>query len=198
MDTRREYFESFAEEWDKNFIAEDLEILSDEIASFRIEPGWRVIDIGCGTGVLFDMLRRLVGPDGMVLGVDFASRMLQRARKNFPFDNCLVIDADAEQLPLKPESFDIAISFASFPHFAHHARVMEEVARILRPGGGFHIMHLLSSKELNSHHHNAGGPVAMDQLPPQEAMIRLFDQSHFLKVTITDRPGLYLASGIKA
>jgi ubiquinone/menaquinone biosynthesis C-methylase UbiE len=198
MDDRRKYFESFAEDWDKNFIAEDLEILSDVIKSFKIKTGWHVIDLGCGTGVLFDMLRRLVGPKGMVLGIDFATRMLQRARKNFPFDNCLVIDADAAQLPIKSETFDLAVSFASFPHFADHKSVMNEVARILKPGGSFHILHLLSSKELNSHHYTAGGPVAKDHLPPQEAMIRLFDQSHFLNVKITDHPGLYLASGIKA
>ncbi|SYZ74421.1 putative UbiE/COQ5 methyltransferase [Candidatus Zixiibacteriota bacterium] len=198
MDSRRDYFESFAEDWDKNFVAEDMEILSDIINSFNVKPGWKVLDLGCGTGVLFDLLRRTVGPKGLVLGIDFASRMLQKARRNFPFANCLVVDADAAQLPIRPESFDIAISFASFPHFADHPKVMDEIARVLKPGCGFHILHLLSSSELNSHHHNAGGPVAKDHLPPRDAMIRLFDHSHFLNVKITDRPGLYLASGIKA
>ncbi len=197
MPDRKDFFESFAEEWDKNFTAEDLEILSDLIKTFDIKNGGWVIDIGCGTGVLFDPIRRRVGGKGMVVGVDFSSGMVHRARRNFPFPNCQVIDADASSLPFKSESFDLAISFASFAHFAEPEKVLDEVSRVLKPGGSYHIIHLLSSKELEYHHHIAGGPVAMDHLPHQDVMMGYFDHSHFINVKIIDRPGLYLATGVK-
>jgi ubiquinone/menaquinone biosynthesis C-methylase UbiE len=197
MKKRREYFGSFAEEWDKNFTAEDLEILSDLINSIEIKSGDKIVDLGCGTGILFDLLRRKIGDSGIVVGIDFSSRMSKRARRNFPFDNCLPFNADAHNLPLKTNSFNLVISFAAFAHFTEHGKVIAEVSRILKKDGGFHIIHLLGSQELAKHHHYAGGPVAMDHLPPRENMIKLFENNQFGNIRLIDRPGLYHASGVK-
>jgi len=197
MDDRREYFDSFAEEWDKMFTAEDIEVLSFLIESFDIKEYDKIVDLGCGTGVLFDLLRRRVGPDGLVVGVDLSSAMVKKARKNFPFKNILEIDADAEMLPLKSELFDVAVSFAAFAHFTCQESVMEEASRILKKGGKFYIIHLLSSKELETYHLKAGGPVADDHIPPLEKMRELFEKGNFIDVSIIDHPGLYLAQGTK-
>jgi len=198
MDERKEYFESYADEWDKMFTAEDLEVLSFLLDSFNITAGSKVVDLGCGTGVLFDMLRRKVTRTGLVVGVDFSTRMIKRAKRNFPFENVYVIDADVEHLPIMDNSVDYAISFAAFAHFTDPAKVMAEASRILKPGGNFHIIHLASSRELQEHHHMVGGPVQNDRLPPYDEMMKLFDHGHFINVKITDHPGLYLASGIKS
>ncbi|MCX6826925.1 MAG: class I SAM-dependent methyltransferase [candidate division Zixibacteria bacterium] len=197
MIKRKEFFESFAADWDKNITAEDTELIAHLSRSFKLKAGDKVADLGCGTGVLFDVLRRIVGPAGIIVGIDFAFGMVRKAQGNFPFKNCLVINADAQWLPLKSGVFDMAISLAAFPHFPNPEQVMNEVSRILKKNGHFYIIHLLSSKELRHHHENAGGPVAMDNLPSMKKMIQLFEQNHFLKVTITDRPGLYVASGVK-
>jgi len=197
MDDRKKYFESYADEWDKMFTAEDLEILSFLLESFRIRPGSKVVDLGCGTGVLFDMLRRRVTRAGMVVGVDFSSRMVKRARQNFPFKNVCEIDADVENLPIGDALFDYAITFAAFAHFTNRRRVIEEVSRILKAGGQFHIIHLASSRELEEEHRMAGGPVQDDHLPSYEEMTRLFEQGRFINIKITDHPGLYLASAVK-
>jgi demethylmenaquinone methyltransferase/2-methoxy-6-polyprenyl-1,4-benzoquinol methylase len=197
MDNRKKYFESYTDEWDKMFTSEDLEILSFLIDSFNIQTGTKVIDLGCGTGILFDMLRRKVGKDGMVVGVDFCPKMVRKARQNFPFETISEIDADVENLPLKECIFDCAISFAAFAHFTDFRKVMQEVARVLKSGGLFHIVHLMSSKELDDYHHKAGGPVANDQLPSDEDMMALFNHGNFTNAKITDHPGLYLASAAK-
>jgi len=197
MDSRREYFDAFAEEWDKMFTAEDLEVLSFLIKSFDIKKNDKIVDLGCGTGVLFDLLRRRVGSDGLVVGVDLSSEMVKKARKNFPFNNVMEIDADAEMLPLKSDLFDVAISFAAFAHFTRQELVMEEASRILKKGSKFYIIHLLSSKELDTYHLKAGGPVADDHIPPLEKMKEIFNRGRFVDVSITDHPGLYLAVGTK-
>lgn len=197
MINRREYYDSFAEEWDKMFTAEDIEVLSFLIESFDIKKHDKIVDLGCGTGVLFDLLRRRVGPEGLVVGVDLSSVMVKKARKNFPFKNILAIDADAEMLPLKSGLFDVAVSFAAFAHFTCQELVMEEASRILKKGGKFHIIHLLSSKELDTYHLKAGGPVAEDHIPPLEKMKELFEKGNFVDVSIIDHPGLYLANGTK-
>lgn len=194
---RKKYFESFVDEWDKMFTAEDIEIISFLIDSFNIQDSNKVVDLGCGTGILFDMLRRKVGNDGFVVGVDFCAGMIRRAKRNFPFENIYEVDADVEYLPLQNEFFDVAISFAAFAHFAHPQLVMNEVSRVLKKGGQFHIIHLLGSRELVDFHHKEGGPLSEDHLPATGIMNEFFEHGHFKKVKITDHPGLYLASAIK-
>ncbi len=197
MNHRKEYFESFADEWDKMFTAEDLEVLAFLIDSFKIRDGFRVADLGCGTGVLFDLLRRKVGASGLIVGVDFSPRMLSKAKTNFPFSNIIAIDGDVEALPLRSDYFDIAISFAAFAHFPNQALVIEEASRILKKGGTFNVIHLMSSRELAEHHIKAGGPVAHDVVPTVEKMKDLFSCCDFNNVKINDHPGLYLAIGTK-
>ena len=197
MPERKKFFDACADEWDKEFTAEDLEVLSYLIDSFKIRKDSRIVDLGCGTGVMFDMLRRKVGSSGVIVGVDFSKRMIRKARQNFPFENVHALDGDAQNLPLKSDSFDYAISFASFAHFKDKQRVMEEVSRVLRRDGLFYIIHLLSSMELKHHHNMVGGPVALDLLPSDHEMMQLFEHGHFLNVRLKDQPGLYLASGVK-
>ena len=195
---RRKYFEQFVDEWDKMFTAEELELLEFLIDSFDFRKGYKVADLGCGTGVMFDIIRRRIGPEGIIVGVDFCSRMLEKARMNFPFDNIYTVDGDVEDLPLKSGAFDIALTFAAFAHFSNQKRAMEESARILKPGGQFYVIHLVSSSELEEEHHQMGGPIAEDRLPAREDMMQLFVDGGFTDVKITDHPGLYLAQGIKA
>jgi len=195
---RRKYFDSFVDEWDKMFTAEDMELLEFLVDSFSIEKGSLVADLGCGTGVLFDLIRRRVGPEGMVIGVDFCSRMLKKARLNFPFDNIHTVDGDVENLPLQTDYFDYAVTFAAFAHFTNPIQVMKETSRILKKGGHFYIIHLLSSEELEDYHHQIGGPVAEDHLPSRDEMDELFSGGEFVDVKITDHPGMYLAQGVKA
>ena len=184
MDDRRKYFEAYADEWDKMFTAEDLEILSFLIDSFGIKEGFKVADLGCGTGVLFDMLRRKVGKDGFVVGIDFCSKMVKKARQNFPFENVFEVDAEVENLPLKDNTFDCAITFASFAHFMDRKKVIREVSRILKKGGCFRIIHLLGSEELAEYHHQVGGPVAEDKLPDYDEMVRMLEEAGFGDIVI--------------
>ena len=194
---RRKYFEEHVDDWDKSFTAEDLEILSFLIDSFDVKQNQKVVDLGCGTGVLFDILRRKVAPGGMVVGVDSCPGMVKKARQNFPFENVYELDADVESLPLKEDIFDHAITFAAFAHFTYPGDVIKEVARVLKKSGHFFIIHLLGSEELQQHHSEIGGPVAGDHLPPDEELITLFEQAGFTDIKITDHPGLYLASAAK-
>ncbi len=197
MDRRKEYFESWVDDWDKEFTTEDREILDFVLTSFSIKEGARIVDLGCGTGVMFDMLRRSVGKSGMVVGIDYCGKMIQKAHRNFPFENIFEIDADVENLPIADGSMDCAISLAAFAHFSNQRKVLEEAARVLKPGGEFHVIHLMGSKELEEYHQKVGGPISDDHLPSHDDMVGLFEHGGFEEVKITDHPGLYLASGKK-
>ncbi len=98
-----------------------------------MHPGERLLDLGCGTGVL---LRELVGR-GMSLrlcGVDLSPAMVAVARAGLPAAVGLGV-ADAAALPFPAGCFDVVLSTSSFHFWPQPHRVLSEVRRILAPGG---------------------------------------------------------------
>lgn len=99
----------------------------------RIQPGDRVLDLACGTGVLAGEVARHVGPQGLVVGVDPAPGMLAIAREREPaLDWRLGI---AESLPIEDESLDVVVSQFGLMFFDDREKALSEVLRVLRPGG---------------------------------------------------------------
>ncbi len=197
-DKHQEFFDKLAAEWDTTFTAEDLERLSHIIDKIGVKKGMDILDLGCGTGVLFDILRRKVSKSGSITGVDFSIEMAEKAHRNFPFENVFVVDADAINLPFAENTFDMAVAFAAFPHFSDQQRAIDETHRVLKSGAKFYIFHLESSKGIAEEHQKIGGAVEHDELPTEEKLRQMFDASKFVDVYVEDHPGLYLAYGINS
>ncbi len=195
-DIHQEFFDQLAREWDLHFTAEDLERLSNLVERLNVKPGMDILDLGCGTGILFDMLRRKVGKEGTVTGVDFSIEMARLAHRNFPFDNVNVVDADVINLPFKDSTFDMAVAFAAFPHFSDKQRALDEIHRVLKNDARFYIIHLESSKEVTEEHKRIGGAIAQDTIPSEEEMRQMFSRGRFTDLKIDDHPGLYLATAV--
>ena len=176
------------------FTSVDLEFLSYIVDKLPIAKGMNILDLGCGTGVLFDLLRRRVTDTGSITGVDFSLEMARKAHRNFPFTNVNVIDADALMLPFADSTFDMAVAFAAFPHFSDQRKTLDETHRVLKDKAKFFIIHLGSSKEISEIHQRIGSVVENDGIPPAEKLREMFNSSKFINVTIEDHPGLYLAS----
>ncbi|HOP06322.1 MAG TPA: methyltransferase domain-containing protein [candidate division Zixibacteria bacterium] len=197
-DKHQEFFDRLAEEWDLHYAAEDLERLSHIVGGIKIEPGSDILDLGCGTGILFDMMRRRVGTEGSITGVDFALQMALKAHRNFPFENVSVVDCDASRLPFTDHCFDLCVAFGSFAHFSDKAAAIEETHRVLKPGGRFYIIHLTSSKDLAAAHRRVGGAVEHDEIPTRERLTNMFESSRFKDVSIEDHTGLFLVTAINS
>src|SRR5580698_3319788 len=80
--------------------------LQQAIASLQLQPGMRVVDVGCGTGEALGWLQAALAPDGLVVGLDLATAHLKAARSHAPAD-ILIAQADALKTPLGRGQFDL-------------------------------------------------------------------------------------------
>lgn len=105
-----------------------------------VQPNDRVLDLACGTGANLLHLRKLVGEKGRVIGVDISSRMLDIAKQmiaNHDWKNVEVLEADAAHLPFADRFFDKIICSYALNIIPDYVRTIEEVNRVLTPGGRF-------------------------------------------------------------
>ncbi len=101
-----------------------------------LQPGERVVDVACGTGVITRAAAERVGPSGSVRGIDLSPGMIEVARKTpaagAPIDWHA---ANAESLPLPDGSCDVALCQMGLMFMTDPAAAMAELHRVVAPGG---------------------------------------------------------------
>lgn len=102
--------ETFAA-WREEIVGDPRRAWEDELVS-RLEPGSRVLDLGCGGGTA--ETKRLA-QRFRVTGVDISPRQVERARSAIP--EAEFVCSDVTELELPPGSFDAVASFYAFNHF---------------------------------------------------------------------------------
>jgi len=124
---------------------DDAGIRAEAIEQAGLEPGDAVLDLGCGTGVNFAMLRDAVGPEGVIVGVDLSAAMLERARARVDehaWENVHLVEADATRPCVGPERFDAAVATTAVSATPDVAATVEHVYDALRPGARFAVYEL--------------------------------------------------------
>jgi demethylmenaquinone methyltransferase / 2-methoxy-6-polyprenyl-1,4-benzoquinol methylase len=96
-----------------------------------VGPGDRVLDVGCGTGDLAIASRDAGAVE--VTGVDFAARMLERARRKAP--ELRWVEADALELPFPDASFHVVVTGFTVRNLSDAPAGLAEMRRVLRSGG---------------------------------------------------------------
>jgi ubiquinone/menaquinone biosynthesis C-methylase UbiE len=106
-----------------------------------------ILDMGCGTGRLLDRLATEF-PDLRGTGLDLSSNMLRIARRsNSHHPRLIYIEGNAESLPFGEGQFDAIFSTISFLHYLEPQQVLNEVARVLSPGGCFYLVDITTKKD---------------------------------------------------
>lgn len=131
------FFSKNADDWDNirrlHVDDESVERALGELLPSH--PNWDHVDIGTGTGRILEVVAPFAR---RAVGIDLSHEMLTVARSNLAkaeLSNCHVRYGDMRQLDLKPESFDVA-TFHLVLHYADDpGSVIQEAARLLRPGG---------------------------------------------------------------
>jgi ubiquinone/menaquinone biosynthesis C-methylase UbiE len=102
-----------------------------------IQRGMSVVDLGCGTGMVTQLLAELVGPTGEVIGVDYSAAQVEQARELLPadFTNVRFIEASATNTGLPREAFDLVYCRFLLIHLTQPEAALREMHELLKPEG---------------------------------------------------------------
>jgi len=109
----------------------------DLVAMAALQPGERVLDVACGTGVVTRQAAQAVGTTGQVMGLDINDGMLQVARTVAPPVGAPMTwrHGSVMALPFPEASFDVVLCQWGLEFFPDRAQGLREMARVLAPGG---------------------------------------------------------------
>ncbi|HJQ52112.1 MAG TPA: methyltransferase domain-containing protein, partial [Gaiellaceae bacterium] len=116
----------------------------------QIDAGETLLDLGCGAGIDTILAAQRTGPTGHVIALDFLPEMLERtsaAAAEVGLANIDPLEGDIEAIPLADGSVDHVISNGVINLAPRKARVLAEIARVLRPGGKLTVADLTVAEE---------------------------------------------------
>ena len=120
--------------------AHHSDIAEQTIALMQINPTDRILDLGCGTGWASRRLARLAS-QGEVTGIDVADEMLRRGEQaSQGIGNVRYQWGSAENIPGPDNSFDKVLSIESFYYYADQGKALDELRRVMKPGGWLFIL----------------------------------------------------------
>jgi arsenite methyltransferase len=118
----------------------------------RVEPGAVVLDLGCGAGTDLLIAAQMTGPTGRAIGVDMTAAMLRRARASadaMGIDDVELHESLIESLPLNGASVDVVISNGVLDLVPDKDAVLDEIDRVLRPGGRLQLADVVIHHEVS-------------------------------------------------
>lgn len=127
LELKRRY-DSTAEMYDRRY--EEIQNKKFKTIEEHFDGKDRILDVGCGTGLFMNKLR---SPGRLVIGVDFSTQMLKKAMERS--GNQMLISADADKLPFRSETFDLAMSLTLIQNLPDPRETIQEMARVTEPGG---------------------------------------------------------------
>lgn len=138
--TRSVYDERFrgsaAASYERYFVpAIGAPLAADLVEAAALQPGERVLDVACGTGIVTRLAAERLGDSGRVAGTDVNPGMLEVARSAADGTPIEWHEANAESLPLADESFDVVLCQMGLQFIPNKLAALREMRRVLASGG---------------------------------------------------------------
>ncbi len=185
----KEFFDNLAPNWDNEPICEK-EILDTILNNAGVSNGIDVLDVGCGTGVLFPCYyERNVKS---LTAIDLSSEMVKIAQSKAP--KAKIICNDAENIEFDNQ-FDVVMIYNAFPHFPNPEKLIKNLSKAVKSGGKLSIAHGMSKNDLDEIHERSANHVSLI-LPEAEELAKILEK-HFKIETIISNEKMYQIVGTK-
>ncbi len=169
------FFDRLAPDWDADMIRHD-EVIHKILDIAGITSGMDVLDVACGTGVLFpDYLARNVGS---LTAIDISSEMARIAQSKFPDVQVICGDVETANFGKK---FDCIVVYNAFPHFPDPENLIRVLSDLLKPGGTLTVAHGMSRAQIDHHHEGTASKVSVGLMHEDDLAV-IF--SRYLNVTV--------------
>ena len=193
MNKVADYFDERANSWIKMEERTRSPLQSAVAVMAGVGADSRVLDLGCGLGVMMFVYRDL--GVARAVGVDVSEKMIDLARERWADEPWAeFIAADAVELDLD-ERFDSVVIYNAYPHFMDRPALVRACHRLLADGGRFVVAHSVGKDHINMHHDVVAAGVSIGLKSAQEesaAWEGLFEID-----AIVDTPGFYAFAGKK-
>ena len=187
-----EFFDRCAPTWDAGMIKNDG-IIGKILDNAEVGPGMEILDVACGTGVMFDYY--LERKAASVTGIDISPEMARIAAEKYSSEpRVQVICADVEDYAFD-RKFDRIVVYNAFPHFPYPKRLVKILAGLLKEDGRLTVAHGMSREAIDNHHSGSASKVS-NGLMTAESLKRIFDAHFDVEIVISNRH-MYQVSGVK-
>ena len=128
--------ETTAQQLSMIYMTDDIREMQRQYrAWFDPQPGERMLDVGCGTGVNALAIAKLVMPGGKVIGIDNSEAMLKLAREKAAADNVEYRLMAAEQMDFPDSSFDGVVCTQVLGYLPDPVAAIRNLLRVVKPTG---------------------------------------------------------------
>ena len=183
------FFDHLAPGWDADMIRHE-DVIATILDNAGICEGVDVLDVACGTGVLFpDYLSRKVKN---LTAIDIAPEMVRIAREKFP--GVEVVCGDVTEVTFN-QKFDRIVVYNAFPHFPEPEKLIKALSDMLKPGGILTVAHGMSRAQIDRHHEGGASKVSVG-LMHEDDLSAIFEKHLTVTTKISDEK-MYQVSGKK-
>lgn len=183
------FFDKCAPWWDTDMVRHE-DLITAILDNGGIKEGIHVLDVACGTGVLFpDYLSRNVAS---VTGIDISPEMAKIAAEKFPEVKVICGDVETAEFSRK---FDAIMVYNAFPHFPNPAHLIKVLAGLVKTGGKLSVAHGMSRAQLTSHHAGRASSVSIDLLHEKELAALM--EPYFDVDVIISNDRMYQVAGVR-
>ena len=167
----------------------------------KIKEGDVVVDLGSGAGNDCFVARRSTGATGKVIGIDFTPAMIEKARANaekMGYHNVEFRQGDIEHMPITANSADVVVSNCVLNLVPNKHAVIQDIFRVLKPGGHFSISDVVLVGALPEGIRNAAEMYAgcVSGAIQKQVYMELIDANGFENVTIQKEKAIIIPDDI--
>ena len=167
----------------------------------KIKEGDVVVDLGSGAGNDCFVARRSTGATGKVIGIDFTPAMIEKARANaekMGYHNVEFRQGDIEHMPITANSADVVVSNCVLNLVPNKHAVIQDIFRVLKPGGHFSISDIVLVGALPEALRNAAEMYAgcVSGAIQKQVYMELIDANGFENVTIQKEKAIIIPDDI--